>query len=160
MPVIDILDINQWLGTNKLEVASLTGTIAELEDTQRAYVFGRLFSTYEDAIVGWTTVGNTPTVVKAVVAMRVAGHIYIRQYAEEASTWASYGQYLLRESEDWIKKLLSGALDIDGLDYPVLGTPAFYPDDAATEVVQLMGEDGDLIRAAEAPRYASMNERF
>lgn len=160
MAVIAVSDVNQWLGTNKLEIASMP---TELAESQEKYVFGKLYSVYSEHVDGWTTTANTPALVKAVVSMRVAGHIYIRQYAEEASNWAAYGMFLLRESDKWIDQLNSGALDIEDIDFPTLNQPAFYPDDAASEPILIYGDwaiDELVIVEAEAPTHFTTGERF
>jgi hypothetical protein len=126
-------------------------------------VFSKLYSVYSDAMDDWTDETTTPALVRAVIGMRVAGYIYIRQYAEEASTWASYGQYLLRESEKWLDDILRGALDIAEEDFPTVSSIEFYPTDLSTEAVLVGGDDLDvypLRHTAESPRYFEMKERF
>jgi hypothetical protein len=159
MAVIVVGDINQWLGVNKLEIATLP---TELTESQTQYVFGKLRTVYLDVIDGWTTTSNTPELIQSVISMRVAGYLYLRQYAEEASGWAAYGQYLLRESDKWLDQINSGALDLDGVDFPLTSSIAFYPDDIASEAVVRIADDftEEVIVAAEAPRFGSMRQVF
>ena len=159
MPVIAVGDVNQWLGVNKLETASRP---AELTESQTQYVFGKLRTVYLDVIDGWTSTSTTPELIQSVISMRVAAYLYLRQYAEEGTNWAAYGQQLLRESEKWIDQINSGALDLDGVDFPTTSSPEFYPDDAATEAVVHIADDltEEVVLTAEAPRFGSMREVF
>lgn len=146
--VIPIAKVNQFLPNEKLslDVTIDVGTglpvdhalIADLEETGRDIVHGRIAATYDTTL--WVDPASTPTLVTNIVGMMVAGWVYDRQFSEEAATGDSYGQRRLLEAYALLEAVVDGTYVLDDVTPVVDGTATGEPSVLESEPVFVMGE--------------------
>jgi hypothetical protein len=124
--VVSLGEVQAWLETSKLNLAALP---TALEESERATVLGRLAQVYD--VGGWITEAATPALVRKIIAMRVAGWTYNRQYSQEAATLGdSYGNLLLRSADMLLDQIVEGHIGIPEEEVLVgRGQPRFMKTD-------------------------------
>lgn len=127
MPHVTVEQLNAWVEQTKM---SFTEVDAALESQVSSMVIAKLAPTFDTAST-WTDTTNTPQIVQDVIAMRYVGWYYHRTYSEDEDL-SGYGERLLKESDNLIMGLLSGAIGIIEIPGSTAGQPAFYPNDASS----------------------------
>lgn len=108
---ITVGEINQYLNDTKFEIGVGDAEELILEASESAYVMGRLSTEYD--VLEWTNASTTPVLVRSVIAMRVAGRLYLSQLADYDQSADQYGRMLLRDSMSMIGMILSADVNID-----------------------------------------------
>jgi hypothetical protein len=119
--IIPIATINQFLPNEKLELdESISGStgdpigyelVRELAETARDIVKGKMSGRYN---TGTWFAGDTPSLMMNIAAMFVAGWVYDRQFAEEATEGSSYGIRLVERAYRLLDEALGGGLVVAG----------------------------------------------
>lgn len=106
-------ELNQFLPTGKLTLTDAQASNEdELEATESATVFGSLSS--EFPVTEWIADPTTiPLLVRSLIAMRMAGRIYLRTTSDTDAEENNYGRMLLTDAELLMGGLLAGTIAID-----------------------------------------------
>jgi hypothetical protein len=122
-------DVQAWLEPTKMTVNTID---IELEQQIAAEIMGVLASVHPEQVPSWTTAINTPIIVKKIIAMQLAGWMYLRQYSE-TDDGNPYAYRLINKAEDLLQGIISGAVDIVEVPgVPTAGQPVFFPTDASS----------------------------
>jgi hypothetical protein len=117
---VSLGDLNAWMAKQKLSLSQedLDNEIA-LEFTQAAHIKGRLSQAYDTSV--WVDTDSTPALVRAIIAMRMAGWIWLRKNADvnRGSGDNSFGRMLLAESDRLLTDIEQGTISLDGETYNV-----------------------------------------
>lgn len=153
MPHIAVADVQQWLETTKMTVASLD---AELEASAFALVSAALEGRYTTS--AWTNEATTPQLVQTIMSQLVAGWMYNRQYSEESADGSSWGTFLLNYARRLVDSVANGNYelpDVVGSERADFTYPAFWPTDDATAWAET-----DPTAAEAAPLMFTMGRVF
>jgi len=127
--VVTLGEINQFLPLHKYQVGSLSDVV-ELQRSQISIVYGFLRGRYD--VSSWIDSSSTPSLVKTIISLLVAGNVYYRQFAEEETRGLSYGQRRINEAYALLQAILDGVYDL-GVD--VIVDPSRLPSVYETEPV-------------------------
>lgn len=117
MQTLDPQEVNAFLPKDKWQISALGADELEQEEVAIEKVFGKLASTYP--VEDWRT-GAAPKLVRSIVAMHVAAWVYARQFSEDTANINSYASWLLRQADDLIAALISGAIRLEDDIWPHL----------------------------------------
>lgn len=121
--VVQLEEVQAWLEQTKLTINNIDDDLA---NQFRSEVFAALATAYDTT--GWTTASNTPELVRKIVAMNIAGAIWMRQYAEVAAEPDTYGMWLMSRAQTLLDGIINGGLTL--VEDPAGGeTPEFWPND-------------------------------
>lgn len=119
--MITLKVINQFLPNDKLELNDeldpITGEpvdwplVEELVTTASDVIVSKLGVRFNTST--WFVV-ETPSIVRNIAGMLVAGWVYNRQFSEEAIESSSYGNALIEHAYKLLDSALGGTLVIDG----------------------------------------------
>lgn len=151
---VTVAEVQQWLETSKLD---LSGSFdLDLEASAAELVLSRLRAGY--ATDTWVDESTTPTLVRMIIAMFVAGWTYDRSFSEQGTETTSYGKQLESAAMDLLGGLVAGSsiLSEGSLERDATSYPAFWPTDAATQIAEDEGSDAD----GAAVRWARAGMQF
>jgi hypothetical protein len=153
MAVVTLPQVQQWLEATKLTINAFD---VELELSAERTVFGALASQY--VVTGWTSTGNTPSLVQEIIAMFTAAWTYRRQYSEDSDADSWYATWLEGKAQELLNGLVGGTLTL--LDNAVgqpndSSIPTYWPDDNSTAAAEIWQQD-----PIGAFRAFSMSDRF
>ena len=124
--LISVSKVNQFLPINKLELRTSNGAdgysldhskFEALENTARDIIISKL--SYRINTTSWfqdvngSTLVQPPDLITNIMGMLVAGWVYDRQFAEEATAGYSYGRHKEREAYNIINGILLGEYKLD-----------------------------------------------
>lgn len=106
MAVINEDDVRVWLDSQKLSITTLDSNLAE---QITAEVLGAVSSAY--SVEGWTTVINTPLIVRRVISMMYAGYTFHKKYSPDTDP-GTYGELLLANAKTLLDGIVSGNITV------------------------------------------------
>lgn len=146
-------NVQAWLQSTKYEITVVN---TDFEAASRLKAFGKLEQRYDTSV--WTDNTNTPGLVLSAISMMVAA-AELRRIVSEEDGLASHAQWLEDRAMAIIEGIVSGAIELPGVDPDPASTlgggPLFFPNDVATEAAKVWEWD-----PVGAPRAFAMNERF
>jgi hypothetical protein len=160
MAHVDVTDVSQWLESTKLNITTLD---TQFEATAFEVVASKLSVRYNTAL--WTSTANTPSLVKKIIGMMVAGYTYNRQYSENEDL-DKYGFWLLNYADNLITGLATGVIDLVDTGQGLVDTsrqpfsfPVFWPNDQSTLAADA-ASGGDPRDPLASPREFTMGQVF
>jgi hypothetical protein len=133
-------DVQAWLETTKMPVNSID---IELEQQIAAETLGALQGSYSSSIGSWTDATNTPVIIKKIIAMQIAGWMYLRQYSE-TDDGNPYAYRLISKAAELLAGLAAGTVDIVEVPgSPTSGQPVFFPTDVSSTTAPTLDNPSD-----------------
>lgn len=129
MPRIDILDVQAWVESTKLNPASLdTAQLDQLETE----VLAQISSVYN--ITGWVDKATTPRLVQVIIAKTYTGWLYDKYYSENQTAPNQYAKMVKANATTLIAGIRDGSIEIPGVtaENPIAAT--FYPNDLSSSI--------------------------
>lgn len=137
---VTIEDVQAWLETSKLSITSLD---IELEQQITAETLGALQAAYPSEVTSWVDANTTPVIVKKIIAMQIAGWMYLRAYSESDED-GLYGDKLLEKAAVLLAAIVEGITDIVEVPgAPIVGQPLFFPTDTSSANVATRDNPSD-----------------
>ena len=135
MSYVTPAQVQSWLNVDKWDILPAEGVNAELEHMASDIILSYLEQRYDTST--WTNGTNTPGMVLRMVAMLVAAFT-LRKAISEDDGETAYSTWLERRVQELLEGLVSGAIDLPGVDpdpnAPASASIGFYPTDAATQI--------------------------
>lgn len=126
MPRINVDDVRAWVESTKLDPQALDlFLLQQLEEE----VLAKLAIVYDTS--GWTNEGNTPKLVKVIIAKTYAGWFYDKLYSENQSEPNEYAQMLKDNAKMLIMGIVDRTVEIPGATTSS-AEASFYPNDASS----------------------------
>lgn len=104
MAVVTLQEVQQWLEKTKLELDVLSGSF---EETARSMTFGEVAQQY--TVTTWLDEVTTPTLIRKIVSMRIAGWTYKAAYSEDTGQ-SPYGDWLLEQAANLVLSIVAGKI--------------------------------------------------
>lgn len=134
MPRITQAEAQAWGEATKFTVPDISASpISDLLTHIETEVIARLSGAHD--VSGWANAATTPSVVRTAISKKFIAWLYRRQYSESIEdNDASYSALLDANAELLIQGLISGAIEIPGVDSDT-DEPLYYPTDASSAMV-------------------------
>ena len=137
LSIISIPEIQAWLEKTKLTISTTEpDDLTFIELYEKNIVYGRLAQKFDTST--WLSASTTPSLVRQIIAMRIAAIVYRRQYSEDLETTNPWAMWLEKNSEDLIMGLINASIvlqteaGISGTTPTQLNRPTFYPTDISS----------------------------
>lgn len=111
-------EVNAFLPKDKWQIENLGFDEFEQVTVATAKVFGLLKDIYP--VQEWYT-GDAPKLIRNIIAMHVAAWVYARQFSEDTANINSYASWLLRQAEQLLASVVSGAIQFEEVEWPYDG---------------------------------------
>lgn len=108
MAHISIAEVQHWLDPSKLEIPDNDQLVEDAEIAP--LVLGRLATTYN--VAAWDTPSTTPSVVRKIIAMLVAGNRYNKVYSETDDAGNRYAGKLEGRAWDLVNMIVDGKISL------------------------------------------------
>jgi hypothetical protein len=158
MAHVSVAEVQHWLDPNKLRLDDNDQLVED--DEISPLVLGRLAAAYN--VTGWDSPSTTPSVVRKIIAMLIAGNKYNKVYSETDDAGNRYASKLEGIAWDRVNMVVSGQISLFDATGDVLigdlSIPKFWPDDdtgrrdvanALGVVTAVAGEDDIKFRMSQ-----------
>jgi hypothetical protein len=121
-------DVNAWFAPTKLTLLD-----ADFNENREQQIADWLFSQFKDyaPIDTWTDEDDTPPLIRSILAMYYAAWTYDMTYSDDDEENRFSGR-LRRAADLAVQGILSGEMDIVGVDVPTNNGPSFFPTDLSS----------------------------
>lgn len=113
---VDLGELNQYLAKGKLTFSQADlDDEADMEMTQSRIIFGRLSRAYDTT--EWVDSATTPSLIRSLIAMRMAAYVWLRAHGDIDKGLNSYGMLLLDQNDELLKMIEDGEIGLEGVTY-------------------------------------------
>jgi hypothetical protein len=159
---IQVADVQAWLEPTKSDIVNVDPALDLQIETQ---TLAQLEAGFD--VSGWLSPGNTPVIVKSVLAMLYAAATLDRQNSEDNENTDAYAAKLEAQASMLIDGMLNGTVVVDGylVSSDPHSSPESYPNDSSSgygqSQVRINGDNywGSGDPSVGPPKF-SMNLQF